>query len=135
MSFPHSKNMVPMVTILLLFIKGRIVFFVEIFFSYFRKSYVRLEHQYFFLHQYINIVLVPMTQWFVRRILKFWFLTGRRETMVSKYMSRENHHGHYFPAKLTKKWNIQLHFLHKKQNKLFCMTLVLNKMKSWIHKL
>jgi hypothetical protein len=73
MSFPHSKNMVPMVTILLLFIKGRKVFFVEIFFSYFRKSYVRLEHQYFFLHQYINIVLVlvPMTQWFVKRILKF----------------------------------------------------------------
>ena len=32
------KIMVPMVTILLLFIKGRKVFFVEIFFSYFRKS-------------------------------------------------------------------------------------------------
>jgi hypothetical protein len=104
MSFPHSKNMVPMVTILLLFIKGRKVFFVEIFFSYFRKSYVRLEHQYFFLHQYINIVLVlvPMTQWFVKRILKFWFLTGGRETMVSKYILWENHHGHYFPVKLTK---------------------------------
>ena len=67
-------------------------------------NHVRLEHQYFFLHQYINIVLVlvPMTQWFVKRILKFWFLTGGRETMVSKYILWENHHGHYFPVKLTK---------------------------------